>query len=1297
MKKILTYSHKILGWALISTIVVAILAGLLIQTNPAKKKIRSIAERKASDFINGTLSISGIDGNFFTSLILKNIVLKQNNDTVIFIAGVNAKYRLWPLLSGKLFIQSVNVNRPKVFLRQINDSIWNIQQVIKISSQTDTASGTRASFAAELSSLRIIEGALDIKSADTLIPGNIDHLNADLSLYWSDQEQQLKLDNLSVSSRDPGLTVGQLSFLLERDDQNIKLKNFHLKTARNNFEGKAEYSGNRNEKSSAELRSDPIRLDEFSYFLAGTKIPATPVALLNLKMLRDTLYATVSLSDQEQKIRVDLASPNFTDFLYLGKDTILRYQLQAQLDHIDLKHWLGNPALNYLLNGKLSLYGKGTAPGTAMAVMDGKLEESRFADKTVDRLAFHFNLDRGNIRGSAEGSGDFGAFRISPTIRNLGRAIEYNAELTTRHLNLALLTGNNTLGSSINMNAKVTGKGLDPKKLSARAIITLSGSGFMQVLADTLFSRLYFENENLRIDTLHMETGDLKIQAHGNYSMKSRSDLWIKAGLEGMKTLNAFMPEDSLQGTGTLRGHLYGIPDSLNVQADIDLNELHYGNFSLKKISGRTDALITAEDTVLNAYFSASKPGNDSFRLDSLFIQLNGTPDSLFIAGQLTNKELRSQVEAGLHPGADLKIVLNKWLIDYKNEHWELTQAPATIELDSTAYRINNFRLVSENADTSQYILADGTISRSGPENFKLKVANLDINRLASLFYPETPVSGLANINMDLTGNAATPLFSGNFNIEKALINNYAFTKLGGTAIYQENKFGIKINGIPKDSGNINFSGNIPLQVRMDSMNLKLNPKDSVSALLAVDEFPLSVLRFLHMNEEINGKLNGKITVQGTIESPDPSGNFAVQNGAFKIPQYGIDYREIAFNMKILPENITVDTFRIKTSDGDMNVTGQAGFNADSYRGNISNPKIKINFHKFNPIDQDQLNMQVSGDAGLSGENGDLVFNGNLKVPEAEIYLPALFSMMGKLSTSEVPEPILVKEMKKMKAGTDTLAAISDAEKEEEGDSLNFDFFNSLTGNLKVNIPKNTWIKNEDMHVEIAGDLELIKHKSFMEIFGGLNVVRGQYELLGKTFVIDQGTVNFQGGEEINPRLNISASYRFRNMEQVKQDLTVNITGTLEQPAISFALEGDSINEGDALSYMLFGKSMNELSLNQQSGIAGSGEANMASKAAASLISSQLSSYLGQKLNVDYLEIKSAGGNFDNATVVVGKYITNDLFMSYEQKIGNTSTDDDTNNYEVKLEYQLFRFLFLQMNSSSDDSGFDVIFKFENK
>jgi translocation and assembly module TamB len=62
--------------------------------------------------------------------------------------------------------------------------------------------------------------------------------------------------------------------------------------------------------------------------------------------------------------------------------------------------------------------------------------------------------------------------------------------------------------------------------------------------------------------------------------------------------------------------------------------------------------------------------------------------------------------------------------------------------------------------------------------------------------------------------------------------------------------------------------------------------------------------------------------------------------------------------------------------------------------------------------------------------------------------------------------------------------------------------------------------------------------------------------------------------------------------------------------------------------------------------------------------------------------------------VVVGKYITNNLFVSYEQRFGETD-EHNMKKYEVKLEYQLFRFLFFELNNSTIDSGFDVIFKFD--
>ena len=144
---------------------------------------------------------------------------------------------------------------------------------------------------------------------------------------------------------------------------------------------------------------------------------------------------------------------------------------------------------------------------------------------------------------------------------------------------------------------------------------------------------------------------------------------------------------------------------------------------------------------------------------------------------------------------------------------------------------------------------------------------------------------------------------------------------------------------------------------------------------------------------------------------------------------------------------------------------------------------------------------------------------------------------------------------------------------------------------------------------------------------------------------------------------------------------------------MNFELNGTSIDEGDALSYILFGKSMDELTINEQDNMESSGAGDLAQQAAASLVSAQLTNFLQSKLNVDYIEVKSEGG-FDEASIVLGKYITNNLFVSYEQRFGQID-EQNMKKYEVKLEYELFRFLFFELNNSTIDSGFDVIFKFD--
>ena len=75
----------------------------------------------------------------------------------------------------------------------------------------------------------------------------------------------------------------------------------------------------------------------------------------------------------------------------------------------------------------------------------------------------------------------------------------------------------------------------------------------------------------------------------------------------------------------------------------------------------------------------------------------------------------------------------------------------------------------------------------------------------------------------------------------------------------------------------------------------------------------------------------------------------------------------------------------------------------------------------------------------------------------------------------------------------------------------------------------------------------------------------------------------------------------------------------------------------------------------------------------------------------------NATENWQSAAFVVGKYITNDLFVIYQRGFGEVEGDEITPE-TVTIEYELNKNLFLRLQSgSSKTSGLDVILKFEKK
>jgi translocation and assembly module TamB len=193
--------------------------------------------------------------------------------------------------------------------------------------------------------------------------------------------------------------------------------------------------------------------------------------------------------------------------------------------------------LPYTLNGNLSVTGNGIDPKTADIALTGELNNWVIQDKQLDKIIFDLSLNNGNLAGLVQGNGQFGSFRLNPTVQNLFDVPEYKANLTAKNLNLERLTGIEDLNSDINLTARISGREFDPEKISASARINMLSSRFQHIPIDSLYTMVAFTNQNLELDTLRAKNQSVLLTASGNYSFTAQSDLKLEAVFTGLEEL----------------------------------------------------------------------------------------------------------------------------------------------------------------------------------------------------------------------------------------------------------------------------------------------------------------------------------------------------------------------------------------------------------------------------------------------------------------------------------------------------------------------------------------------------------------------------------------------------------------------------------------------------------------------------------------------------------------------------------------------------------------------------------------
>jgi autotransporter translocation and assembly factor TamB len=435
--------------------------------------------------------------------------------------------------------------------------------------------------------------------------------------------------------------------------------------------------------------------------------------------------------------------------------------------------------------------------------------------------------------------------------------------------------------------------------------------------------------------------------------------------------------------------------------------------------------------------------------------------------------------------------------------------------------------------------------------------------------------------------------------------------------------------------------------------------------------------------KNVQGTLVFDIKLENTLKDPQSKGALRVLDGAFSIPQYGVNYNDLQLVMTIDTSYVEVNFFEAHSDKGVFKADGRLNYTREA----IGDAHGSLKADNFLITRKRDLEVRINADIHGAGDVNGASYQGNITVVRSRFFLPAL--QQGEvLQLDEKPET------KSAAADCTQTAIVVPVDPVQR-------WLQNLQGELKINIPRNTWIRGPELNVEIEGALDFLQMGEKLSLFGTVNLVRGTYELYGKRFDIERGQIVFEGDLQASPQIELVAHHVFRRVTDQsergeKQTLAVNIAGDLEKPTISFALENEQLDEKDALAYLIFGVSFDQLRSGEREGLSqglGAGEAlsSAAQGVVAGLVAKQLEKTLGRSLDLDVIEFQS-GQDISQSSVIVGKYITNDLFLSFSQDFGSPE------GRIVSLEYEIAKFLFLQAAHGGEENkktGFDLIWKLD--
>lgn len=536
-----------------------------------------------------------------------------------------------------------------------------------------------------------------------------------------------------------------------------------------------------------------------------------------------------------------------------------------------------------------------------------------------------------------------------------------------------------------------------------------------------------------------------------------------------------------------------------------------------------------------------------------------------------------------------------------------------------------------------------------GNAKLNLRVEGLELARFSDFLDSATEPSGRIDLAVALAGSGNRPrgtldLTASNLVVLRdglavgPAVDLTAAARLGGGRLDLD-------SNLSGDFGkDLVLTASLPFLLSLDTFAVSLPENDEIAGRAHWDGDIARLVDFLPLdNQIIRGPLTLDATVAGTLAQPEVSGGLRLERAHYENLLTSTVLSDLTLDIVGQGQQIVIR--QAQAGDGGQGRLSLDG-NVDLAAPQGLAANINLTMRNFAVARRDDLHAVFDADLAVSERPDGLALTGTLTGDQIDLNInPALPPSVTSLDVTLVRDGVPI-----------------NPPREPAEASVPF----TLYLDLVVDLPRRVFVGGSGLESEWAGHLTITGTADNPVIHGSLSPVRGQFDLVGKTFLLEEGSISFDGGQGANPALDLSAIHHTSDLEAI-----IHITGRADHPEISLTSRPE-MPQDEILARVLFSRGTGRLSPLEAVQLAET----------AAILSGQTGSdqtvvqRLRNTLGVDVLRIEG-GEDGEAVQATLGQYISEGIFVGVTQGSAPGST-------AAKVEVDLTDSIILEGTAGAD-------------